>query len=83
MWGKRKRDKRGKDKRIKIRQQFCCLIEEAELFELIPEGGGVLVVTGFFCGGGIVFDEPGEELGVVDFVAEHLFAALSARFFLF
>ena len=45
------------------------------LLELLPEVGVMLVVTGFFCGGGVVFDEPGEVLGVVDFVVEHLFVA--------
>ena len=35
----------------------------------------MLVIASFFGGCGIVFDEPGEEFRVVDFVAEHLFAA--------
>ena len=45
------------------------------LLELLPECGIVLVVFGLFRGGGIVFDEPGEVFGIVDFVVEHLFAA--------
>ena len=46
-----------------------------QLFELLPEGIIGLLVLCFFGGGGIVFDEPGEVFRVVDFVAEHLFAA--------
>ena len=45
------------------------------LLELLPECGIVLIVFGFFGGCGIVFDEPGEVVGVVDFVVEHLLAA--------
>ena len=45
------------------------------LFELLPECGIVLVVICFFGRCGIVFDEPGEVLSVIDFVVEHLFAA--------
>lgn len=78
--GKGEKDKgenKGKqgEARKKIRQLFCCLIEYGELFELFPEGIVVLIVLCFFGGLGIVLDEPGEELGVVDLVAEHLFAA--------
>ena len=43
--------------------------------ELLPECGIVLVVFGFFGGCWVVFDEPGEVVGVVDFVVKHLFAA--------
>ena len=77
MWGNINgiKDKGGKDKRIKIRQQFCCLIEYGELFELCPKYFVLLVCFGFFRGGWVVFDEPGEVFRVVDFVAEHLFAA--------
>ena len=35
----------------------------------------MLVVLCFFGGCWVVFDEPSEVLGVIDFVAEHLFAA--------
>ena len=35
----------------------------------------MLIVLCFFGGLGIVFDEPGEEFRVVDFLTEHLFAA--------
>lgn len=35
----------------------------------------MLIVLCFFVGLGIVFDEPGEEFRVVDFLTEHLFAA--------
>ena len=45
------------------------------LLELLPECGIVLVVFGLFGGCWVVFDEPGEVLGVVDFVVEHLLAA--------
>ena len=68
------KNKREKDKRTKIRQQ-CCLIQYGELFELLPECFVLLVCFGFLCRCGIVFDEPCEVFGVVDFVAEHLFAA--------
>ena len=34
-----------------------------------------MILLCFFGGLGIVFDEPGEVFGIVDFVAEHLFAA--------
>ena len=50
-------------------------MEYGELFELWPEGIVVLILLCFFGGLGIVFDEPGEVFGIVDFVAEHLFAA--------
>ena len=50
-------------------------MEYGELFELFPEGTVVLIVLCFFGGLGIVFDEPCEVFGIVDFVAEHLFAA--------
>ena len=43
--------------------------------ELLPECGIVLIVFGFVRGCWVVFDEPGEVLGIIDFVAEHLFAA--------
>jgi hypothetical protein len=42
---------------------------------LIPEVGGVLVVTGFLGTLRIFLDEPGEVLGIIDLLAEHLFAA--------
>ena len=42
---------------------------------MFPEGIVVLIVLGFFRGCGIVFDEPGEELCIIDLLAEHLFAA--------
>ena len=45
------------------------------LLELLPECGIVLIVFGLFRGCGIVLDEPGEVLGIVDLLAEHLFAA--------
>ena len=62
---------------------FCCcgcckiwsLLFSLHLLELLPECGIVLVVFGLFGGCWVVFDEPGEELGVVDFVAEHLLTA--------
>ena len=50
------------------------------LFELLPECGIVLVVICFFGGGGIVFDEPGEVFRIIDFLAEHLFAAGSVMY---
>ena len=34
-----------------------------------------MVCFGFFRRGGIVFDEPDEELCIIDLLAEHLFAA--------
>ena len=39
-----------------------------------------MIVLCFFGRLRIVFDEPGEVLGVVDFVAEHLFAAGGVRY---
>jgi hypothetical protein len=42
---------------------------------LIPKGFGILVVAGLFGGGWIVFDEPGEVLGIIDLLAKHLFVA--------
>jgi hypothetical protein len=39
-----------------------------------------LVVFGLFGGCWVVFDEPGEVFGVVDFVVEHLFAAGSIMY---
>ena len=67
---------RGKtrESKKKIRQLFCCLIEYGELFELFPERCIFLLFLCFFAGLGIVFDEPGEELRIIDFLAEHLFA---------
>ena len=56
-----------------------CLIEYGELFELFPEGIVVLIVLCFFGRLRIVFDEPGEVLGIIDFVAKHLFAAGSVK----
>ena len=46
-----------------------CLIEYGELFELFPEGIVVLIVLCFFGRLRIVFDEPGEVFGIVDFIA--------------
>ena len=59
MWGNINgiKDKGEKDKRIKIRQQFCCLIEYGELFELCPERCIFLLFLCFFGGLGVVFDE--------------------------
>ena len=81
--GKGKREKakekktRGKTRgsKKKIRQQFCCLIEYGELLKLRPECFVLLVCFGYLGRCGIVFDEPCEVFGIVDFVAEHLFAA--------
>ena len=56
-----------------------CLIEYGELFELCPESFVLLVCFGFLRGGGIVFDEPGEVLSIVDFVAEHLCYLMKKR----
>ena len=50
-----------------------------QLLKLRPECFVLLVIASFFGGLGIVFDEPGEVFGVVDFVAEHLFAAGSVK----
>ena len=44
------------------------------LLELLPECGIVLVVLCFFGRLRIVFDEPGEVFGIIDLLAEHLFA---------
>ena len=73
--GEKAKEKKTRGSMKKIRQLFCCLIEYGELFELFPEGIVVLIVLCFFGGLGIVFDEPGEEFRVVDFLTEHLFAA--------
>ena len=56
-----------------------CLIEYGELFELRPESFVLLVCFGFLRRGGVVFDEPGEVFGIIDFVVEHLFAAGSVK----
>ena len=58
----------------KIRQLLGCLIEYGELFELCPESFVLLVCFGFLRRCWVVFDEPGEVVGVVDFVVEHFFA---------
>ena len=73
--GEKAKEKKTRGSMKKIRQLFCCLIEYGELFELFPEVGGMLVVTGFFGTLRIFLDEPCEVFSVVDFVAEHLFAA--------
>ena len=49
------------------------------LLELSPEVGGVLVVTGFLGTLRTFLDEAGQELCIVDFVAEHLFAASGVK----
>ena len=62
---------------------FCCcgcckiwsLLFSLHLLELLPECGIVLIVICFFGRLRVVFDEPGEVLGVVDLLAKHLFAA--------
>lgn len=55
--GEKAKEKKTRGSKKKIRQQFCCLIEYGELFELFPEGIVVLIVLCFFAGLGIVFDE--------------------------
>ena len=72
---KRKRQGEARESMGTIRQQFCCLIEYGELFELCPEGIVVLIVLCFFGGLGIVLDEPGEVHGIVNLLAEPLLAA--------
>ena len=69
------KEKKTRGSKKKIRQLFCCLIEYGELFELFQEGIVVLIILCFFSGLGIVLDEPGKVLSVVDLLAEHLFAA--------
>mgnify|MGYP003530495807 CR=1 FL=1 len=49
------------------------------LLELLPKCGIVLVVLCFFGRLRVVFDEPGEVFGIVDFIAEHLCAASSVK----
>ena len=49
-----------------------------QLFELLPEGIIGLLVLCFFGGLWIVFDEPSEELSIINFLAEHSFATGSA-----
>ena len=49
------------------------------LLKLCPESIIVLVLSGLLLASGIVLDKPGEVLGVVDLVAEHLFAASSVK----
>jgi hypothetical protein len=75
---------KGKEKKTKgkqgeawntIRQLFCCLIEYGELFELFPERCVFLIFFGLLGGDRIVFNEPGEVLGIIDLFAEHLFEA--------
>ena len=75
--GKGEKAKGGKqgEARKKIRQLFCCLIEYGELFELCPECHFLLIFARLAGTLRIVFDEPGEEFRVVDFLTEHLFAA--------
>ena len=50
-------------------------LPEQKLLKLCPEGIVLLVLASLLGRSGIVFDEPGEVFSVVDFVAEHLFAA--------
>ena len=45
------------------------------LFELCPKGGIALALSCLLRRIGIVFDEPGEILCIVDFVVEHLLTA--------
>ena len=47
------------------------------LLKLCPESGIVLILSGLLLASRIVLDEPGEVLGVVDFLAEHALAALA------
>ena len=77
--GEREKRKRSRGKTRgsmkKTRQLLGCLIEYGELFELCPERCIFLLFFCFFGGLGIVLDKPGEELCIVDLLAEHLFAA--------
>jgi hypothetical protein len=56
------------------------IIAYRQSLKLLPEGIVLLVVLCFFGRLRIVFDEPGEVLGVVDFVVEHLFTAGSIMY---
>ena len=47
------------------------------LLKLCPESGILLVLSGLLLASGIVFDKPGEVLGIVDLLAEHALAALA------
>ena len=52
-----------------------CRLRVRMLLKLIPEGGVLLVLLCLLGRCRIVFDEPSEVFGIVDFVAEHLFEA--------
>ena len=47
------------------------------LLKLCPESGILLILSGLLLASGIVFDKPGEVLGIVDLLAEHTLAALA------